>query len=253
MTTENMEGMQYFYELYTGLPRGGPGDDNSTRKAFSLMKDLPLKPLILDIGCGPGMQTIELAKLSRGSILALDNYQPFLDHLMKTAEKEHVSRHIITKLKSMHEMDFEKEMFEIIWSEGALYFLGFANGLKTCYQLLKPRGYLAVTEAVYLKPDPPKPVVDFWADYPDIMDIQGNLNVIENTDFELISHFTLPESSWIDNYYTPLEKRIRRLKEKYTDNEKALSVFDKSQKEIDDYKKYSEYFGYEFFVMRKNE
>jgi SAM-dependent methyltransferase len=254
MTTENMEGMQYFYELYAGLPRGGPGDDNSTRKAFSFMRDLPLKPLILDIGCGPGMQTIELAKLSQGSILALDNYQPFLDHLMKTAEKEHVSRHIIPKLMSMHEMDFEKEMFEIIWSEGALYFLGFANGLKECYRLLKPNGYLAVTEPVYFKDNPPQPVIDFWADeYPDISDVQANINLIEHSGFALLSHFALPESSWVDEFYVPMEKRIKILKEKYVGNKRALDVFESASEEIEVFKKYSEYFGYEFFVMRKNE
>ena len=117
--------MEYFYELYTGLPRGGPGDNMSTRKAFSYMVDLPVKPLILDIGCGPGMQTIELAKLSRGSIIALDNYQPFLDELMNNAKREGFQKNIIPKLQSMHEMDFEEEMFDVIWSEGALYLLGF--------------------------------------------------------------------------------------------------------------------------------
>ena len=69
--------MQYFYVLYIGLPRGGPGDNNSTRKSLSYMKELPLKPLILDIGCGPGMQIIELAKLSWEYNIELDNYQHF--------------------------------------------------------------------------------------------------------------------------------------------------------------------------------
>ncbi|HMA83142.1 MAG TPA: class I SAM-dependent methyltransferase, partial [Candidatus Thermoplasmatota archaeon] len=248
-----MENMEYFYELYTGLPRGGPGDNMSTRKAFSYMSDLPVKPLILDIGCGPGMQTIELAKLSRGSIIALDNYQPFLDDLMNNAKREGFQKNIIPKLQSMHEMDFEEEMFDVIWSEGALYFLGFKKGLNKCYRLLKPDGYLAVTEAVYLKPEVPQPVIDFWkSDYPDIKDISSNIELIKQTDFDLLSHFTLPDSSWIKEYYTPLQKRIKILREKYVDNKKALSVFDVSQKEIDDYKKYSDFFGYEFFVMKKN-
>lgn len=59
-----MEGMEYFYELYTGLPRGGSGDNISTRKAYSMLKNIPAEPLILDIGCGPGMQTLELARIS---------------------------------------------------------------------------------------------------------------------------------------------------------------------------------------------
>ena len=246
-----MENMEYFYELYSGLPRGGPGDNFSTRKAFSFMTDFPLKPLILDIGCGPGMQTIELAKLTRGTIFALDNYQPFLDKLMNNARIEEVQKNIIPKLQSMHEMDFEKETFDIVWSEGALYFLGFKNGLMKCHRLLKPGGYLAVTEAVYLKDNPPQPVIDFWEEYSDITDIQANLDVINNSGFEIISHFTLPNSSWTEDFYDPMEKQIRILKEKYMDNKKALDVFETMQKEIDVFKKYSEYFGYEFFVMKK--
>ena len=246
-----MENMEYFYELYSGLPRGGPGDNFSTRKAFSFMTDFPLKPLILDIGCGPGMQTIELAKLTRGTIFALDNYQPFLDKLMNNARLEEVQKNIIPKLQSMHEMDFEKETFDIVWSEGALYFLGFKNGLMKCHRLLKPGGYLAVTEAVYLKDNPPQPVIDFWEEYSDITDIQANLDVINNSGFEIISHFTLPNSSWTEDFYDPMEKQIRILKEKYMDNKKALDVFETMQKEIDVFKKYSEYFGYEFFVMKK--
>ncbi len=56
--------MQYFIELYCSLPRGGPGDNVSTRRAFEMLEHLPDEPRILDLGCGPGMQTLELARLS---------------------------------------------------------------------------------------------------------------------------------------------------------------------------------------------
>ncbi|MCK5581393.1 MAG: class I SAM-dependent methyltransferase, partial [Candidatus Omnitrophica bacterium] len=80
-----MEGIEYIYELCELLPRGGPGDNESTRRAFDAIPKLSEQPLILDIGCGPGMQTLELAKISKGKITALDNYQGFLDILMKKA------------------------------------------------------------------------------------------------------------------------------------------------------------------------
>lgn len=247
-----MEGMEYFYELYSGLPRGGPGDNQSTRKAFTQLKDLPLEPLILDIGCGPGMQTRELARISKGKIIALDNYQPFLDLLMQKAIEEGVEKRIILKKQSMLEMDFEDNTFDIIWSEGALYFMGFQNGLKRCHQLLKNQGYLVVTEAVYLLPDIPEPLRKFWDEgYSDIKDIQGNISLIQKEGFNLLSHFTLPKSSWIDNYYSPMKKRIKELKKKYYDNKIALQVFEDSEKEIKIYNKYSDYFGYEFFIMQK--
>ena len=247
-----MESIDYFYDIYKELPRGGPGDNQSTRLAYSKLRDLPLKPKILDIGSGPGMQTIELAKLSKGSIVALDNYQPFLDKLMMNAKKEGVDEYITPLLLSMFDMNFKEATFDIIWSEGALYFIGFLNGLKKCHRFLTPNGYLAVTEAVYLKPNPPQPVIDFWKDeYPDIKNIDNTIELIKRADFELISHFTIPNSSWMDNFYDPMKDRLVELKKKYSQNKDALRVFKTAELEIGIFKKYSDYFGYEFFIMKK--
>ena len=77
-----MDDMAYLYELYEALPRCGPGDTEATRRAFTAIFHTSEVPDILDIGCGTGDQTIELAKLSMGNILALDNHRPFLDQLM---------------------------------------------------------------------------------------------------------------------------------------------------------------------------
>ncbi len=44
---------EIFWEIHSKLPREGPGDDASTRKAFSMLADLPNAPCILDVGCGP--------------------------------------------------------------------------------------------------------------------------------------------------------------------------------------------------------
>jgi hypothetical protein len=86
---------------------------------------------------------------------------------------------------------------------------------------------------------------------PDIKDIKDNLSMIKNEGFEVLSHFTLPKSSWIDAYYSPIEKRIRELKKKYHDNTIALQVFEECGKEIKIFNKYSDYFSYEFFIMQK--
>ncbi|MDP6156871.1 MAG: class I SAM-dependent methyltransferase [Candidatus Thermoplasmatota archaeon] len=249
-----MKGMEYFYELYSGIPRGGPGDNGSTRKAFSVMKGLPLQPNILDIGCGPGMQTLELARISNGNIIALDNYQPFLDKLMENARREGLEDRIKPINRSMLEMDFRDETFDVVWSEGALYFMGFAKGLERCRQLLKDNGYLAVTEAVLFRPDPPRPVIEFWEkEYPAITDVESNIEMIRRAKFRLISHFPLPVSSWLDNFYDPMEALIHELMGKYEGNKVAMEIFGNSLSEVSTYKKYSDYFGYEFFIMQKTE
>jgi ubiquinone/menaquinone biosynthesis C-methylase UbiE len=247
-----MDSMDYFYELFRSLPRGGPGDTQSTRKAFGYLKNLPPEPRILDIGCGHGMQTIELAKLSMGTIIALDNYQPFLDILLKNAVRDGVEKRIILKNQSMLEMDFKNETFDVIWSEGALYFMGFQNGLKKCHELLKKKGYLGVTEAVFLQPSVPKLLQQFWDEgYPDIKDVPSNIALIQNEGYRLLNHFTLPQSSWTESYYVPMQQSINALKKKYPENTTALTMFSECEKEISMYQKYSDYYGYEFFIMQK--
>jgi ubiquinone/menaquinone biosynthesis C-methylase UbiE len=247
-----MEGMDYFYELFESLPRGGPGDKESTRRAFNTIPNPPEQPLVLDIGCGPGVQTIELAKLSKGKIIALDNHQAFLDKLMRKAKEEALLDYIVSQNRSMLDMDFAENTFDIIWSEGALYFMGFQNGLKRCRQLLKIDGFLGVTEIVYLVNDPPAPLIQYFEkEYPDITTVQDRIDLIQNERYVLISNFTLPKSSWLDSFYLPMQKELIRLNRKYQGNGIALGIFEEMKKEINLYKKFSDFYGYEFFIMQR--
>ena len=85
-----------------------------------------------------------------------------------------LKKKIFSQNMSMLNMDFEEETFDIIWSEDALYFWGFQNGLKRCHQLLKNNGYLAITELGYIVLNPPNPVVEYFeSEYPDIKNIEG--------------------------------------------------------------------------------
>jgi ubiquinone/menaquinone biosynthesis C-methylase UbiE len=249
-----MEGIEYLYELCEALPRCGPGDNEYTRRAFDAIPQPPQDPFILDIGCGSGVQSIELAKISNGKIIALDNHQAFLNKLTEQISKEGFEEKITPMNASMLDMDFEEKTFDIIWSEGALYFMGFQNGLKRCHQLLKNKGHLAVSELVYTSLDPPDVIIKYLEnEYPDIKNIEDNIELIQKEGFKIISHFTLPERAWLNNYYLPMEKELPRLNRKYKGNEIALGVFEGFRNEIYFYKKYSKFYGYEFFVMQKKD
>lgn len=78
-----------FFELHAGLARQGPGADAHTRRAFALVGDLPPAPVIVDVGCGPGMQTLELARLTRSTVHAVDrkygDYYGYVFYVMRAA------------------------------------------------------------------------------------------------------------------------------------------------------------------------
>jgi hypothetical protein len=75
------------------------------------------------------------------------------------------------------------------------------------------------------------------------------VGIIEDAGYRLIGHFTLPESAWWD-YYTPIEKRIPLLRDRYAGDQEAQDFLDASQEESDMYRKHSSDYGYVFYVMR---
>ncbi len=252
----NEEVMNIFFEIHQNIPREGPGDAESTQKAYAMIPDLPPQPQILDIGCGPGMQTMDLLNVTDGIIVALDNHQPFLDTLQRNVEKAGLAHRIEEVHGDMFSLDetFKKYAFDLLWSEGAIYIIGFETGLKTWKPLLKRDGYMAVSEISWLEPYIPKDVKTFWdQEYPAMQDIESNLKTIEETGYTNIGHFTLPESAWWTHYYIPLGKRLSMLRQMYQNNAAALKILDMVQAEIEMYRRDSQYYGYVFYIMQNNE
>ena len=65
-----------FYELFSGLPRQGPGTAEGTRRALRLVPDVGPRTRVLDVGCGTGAQTLVLADSSPSRIVAVDIHPP---------------------------------------------------------------------------------------------------------------------------------------------------------------------------------
>jgi SAM-dependent methyltransferase len=223
-----------FYEIHQGNLWEGPGDTQSTLRALSYLKNLSSKICILDIGCGPGMQTIDLAKNAPGKIIALDNYKPYLDELHRRVATEKLSDKIIVQNGSMFDLSFAPESFDVIWSEGAIYIIGFEKGLQEWKKLIKRGGYLIASDIAWFREE-----------------IPAELQIIESASYRLIAHFPLPDSAWWQNYYHSIEQKIPQLELKYSDDSEAMEILRAEKEEMELFRKYSAFYGYEFYIMQK--
>lgn len=243
--------LQVFFELHSDLPREGPGNNESTTRAFSLLPELPSQPRILDLGCGPGMQTVQLAKLTDGQITAVDLHQPYLDQLQHSLEIEALSDRVQSVNADMDDLPFEPASFDIIWAEGSAYILEFGNALRKWRSLLKEPGYLVATEISWIRPNPPQPILDFWLEeYPNLQSIEANLALVKNFGYLPLAHFILPEAAWWQHYYIPLEARLKQLQAQYADSPDAQKVIESHCYEIELYRRYSDYYGYVFYILQ---
>ncbi len=243
---------QVMADLYGPLPRQGPGSAVCTRQAFSLLGSLPDRPLLLDVGCGTGAQTMVLARLTNGHIVALDVFDWALDRVAARVLQAGLQHRVHTTKQSMDAMDFQQMTFDVVWSEGALYIMGFENALRSCRGLLKPGGYLAASELCWFGDDPPDEVqVFFETGYPDMRTVAENERLITAADLELLGHFSLPDRTWWDEYYTPMSRLLPSLRQKYADSPDAIALFDENEAEMQMHRKYARWYGYEFFVCRR--
>jgi len=238
-------------DVYDGLPRQGPGDDASSQRALELCTDLPVTPDVLDIGCGPGMQTVLLAQATGGTITAVDRHEQFLDELRARAAEAGVRDRTLIMRADMADLPFGRHAFDLIWCEGAAYIMGISNAFEGWKPFLRPRGYLVVSELVWLTADGPTELREFFhGEYPGITDVPGNVARIEGCGYEVVGHFTIPDEAWWTHYYDPLTARLAEARERYADDPEAIRFVESSEEELRLRRTYPDAYGYEFFVTR---
>jgi SAM-dependent methyltransferase len=215
-----------------------------------MMGTLPAAPLVVDVACGPGAQTLHLAALVPDArIVAIDAHRPFLDELRRRATTVGIAHRIDARLGDMRALPFEPGSVDVIWCEGAAYMVGVPEALRLWAPLLTARGRIALTEPVWLTSDVPDAARRNWAEYPAMTDVEGCRAIIARAGLKLLGDFLLPESAWWNDYYGPLESRARALTPKYRGDPVATAVLEDAFAEVDAYRKYSACFGYQFFVM----
>jgi len=202
-----------------------------TRKAFRMLPKFHNPPRILDIGCGSGVPTMELARLSGGKVIGIDIDQPALDKLTKKIRGAGFSDRVQVINCSILDMSFPDESFDIIWSEGSIFVIGFKRGLQEWKRFLKPGGFMVIHD--------------------EEGSIPQKLKQITECGYDLLDYFMLPEDTWWAEYYAPLEKLIQKTKVKPGDAPKVIEELQNAQREIDMFKKHPERYRSVYFVIKK--
>ena len=243
----------FFALFHAGLPRLGPGTDADTAQALSLVRGLPPSPTILDVGCGNGAQTLALARLlPEAKITAVDLHGHFLVELERRANRTECLDRLRLVQGDMGNLAFEPGSFDLIWSEGAAYHIGFAKALASWHRLVRPGGSVALSDIGWFRPDPPEELRAFWdLEYPDMeFEAEHERQALE-AGYVLDGHFRLPAQSWWTEYYAPLSEELTRFCATNANKPDWLAVADMVRRELDMHRRYGDWYGYTFYVCRR--
>lgn len=239
-------------EYFALVDRQGPGSPDTTRKALSFINNLTDASRIADLGCGTGGQTMILAQHAPGEITGLDLFPDFISIFNRNAEALALQNRVKGVVGSMDDLPFEKESLDLIWSEGAIYNIGFERGLNEWRQYLKAGGYIAASEASWFTDERPAEIHDFWmANYPEIDTIPNKVAQMQKAGYIPVSTFIIPENYWTEYFYAPCSKAQEIFLKKYPGHKTAEELIAGQRHEEKLYHKYKAFYGYVFYIGKK--
>ena len=234
--------------------RQGPGGDAETEKAIGLaMMDRTAPLRIADIGCGTGASTLTLARLSNARLTAVDFLRDFLEVLDERAGNTGLSGRITTLACSMDNLPFRDEEYDVIWSEGAIYNIGFEKGVTDWNRYLKAGGLLVVSEITWLTASRPSELQKHWeGEYPEI-----DVCLLENWrigEKRLFSDrlFRSAGALLARQFIIGLCGTNSRISPNRNGNsEEARAIVEAENREMELYEQYKTHYGYGVYIARK--
>jgi len=249
----NKEQFKLLIDLHKSNYRQGPGGKKETKKAIDMAGiDKSKRLKIADIGCGTGASTIQLAKELNADVTSVDFLPEFLEELIRRAKDEGVNDKVQTLNCSMDNLPFSEEEFDVIWSEGAIYNIGFEAGISSWKRYLKTGGKLIVSEITWLTAERPSELQAHWnTEYPEIDIASAKIKILEQNGYILEGYFYLPKDCWLDNYYLPIKNSFDTFLDRHSHSSLAEEIIECEKDEINLYEKYADYYSYGVYIAKK--
>ena len=193
-----------------------------------------------------------LARNAPGHITGIDLFPAFIELFNRNAGKLNLQDRVKGIAGSMHNLPFQDEELDLIWSEGAIYNIGYERGLNEWRKFLKTGGYIAVSEASWFTDERPSEIDEFWMDaYPEMDTVPKKVSQMQKAGYIPVATFILPETCWTDNYYAPQVTAEKIFLKKYAGNKAAEELVEYCRHEAQLYYRYKEYYGYVFYIGKK--
>lgn len=229
--------MSAFFELYDTLPREGPGDRESLDWALGVVQPAP-NALVLDAGCGSGADIPGLLDhVPQGRVVAIDLHQPYIDRIRVRHSGDARVRAEVADMT-----DPPGGPFDLIWSAGAIYFLGVSAGLRAWRRHLASGARVAFSQVAWAVARPSAEAQAFWhREYPEMTDRDGVQAQVTEAGFRVLAHRWLPQPAW-ETYYGPMDVPTRELRSGA--RPELVEVLDEAEREIGRWRAHGQDYGY---------
>jgi len=238
------------FQLFHGLERKGPGTEAATLAALGRCSPLPPEPVVFDFGCGAGAATLTLARALDTKVIGVDVYAPFLEELETRAAAAGLTHKVETQLADFANPAMAPRSVDLLWSEGAIFILGWKEGLQLWAPLVRPGGFLALTEMTWLTDSPPEEARQAWSQwYPSMGAIESNCRAALDLGLRVVDRFVLPAAAW-QAFYEPLRKRCEELLRNPETDAGLIEEIEETEKEMELYERHGTCYGYVFYILR---
>ncbi len=201
-----------------------------TAKAFSLLPPID-RPKILDAGCGTGISTMELARISNGTFLALDADAQSCDILRDKVKKAGYEGRIKVCFSTLESADIPDNFFDIVWAEGLLNIIGFEEGLSAATKFLKKNGYFVIHD--------------------EIKNGGEKRRIIARHRYSLINSFMLNRNAWLQGYYRCIETHLTDFMSTHPASDYDVKAFENERQDMAACREKPENLRSIFYILRR--
>ena len=185
-----------FLTLHRGVLRQGPGLPEDVAWAVHLGQ-VPPDGRLCDAGCGPGADLATLrAAVPEGRV---DGFEQ-IDHFVEAANDRFADDPSVTVIQAS--MARLNGPYDLIWSAGAVYFLGAGPALTAWRDALTDTGIVAFSHPVFWHDNPSEAARAFWGEDPCETDAKTRADIAA-AGYGILGARRVTDDAW-NAYYGPL-------------------------------------------------